>query len=117
VYNNGGTYGINISGNAGTATTASNSNAVDGQTLAALDSRYSPDRIQSSASAIGAYILGAVIDTSIVAGPGSTLSGSLIRFSDASGNTVGGTLTGTWRCHGMINTTSITSVSVFQRVA
>lgn len=104
VTNNGGTWGINITGNAG---------SVGGQSLAALDSRYSADRVQSSASAIGAYAFLAYLVAGSIS-PGTTVAGSSLQYSDTSLNS-GSNPPGTWRLHGYIG--GLTNCSVWQRVA
>lgn len=66
--------------------------------------------------AVGSYAFLRNIDNPAAITVGQNVNGSTMAYSDTLGNVVGRP-TGTWRCHGYMAANSVTSVSLFQRIA
>lgn len=78
------------------------------------DNNFSP-RIPAYLS-VGSYVLALNSGGDIT--PGTSVSGSLLRAATADGFTSGGTLPGTWRCHGFSETTNDSHrTSLFLRIS
>jgi hypothetical protein len=101
-----GTWGINITGNAATATNATN--AANASTVTTITTTQVLNATAgASVGAVGTYaFLGLPYGSYGTAMPGATASGSTLRYSSSLGFDSGGTPSGTWRCMGFMTFTS-----------
>lgn len=120
VYNNAGTYNINVTGNAGTAATATNSNQLGGF-LANLYLRKS--ELRSEFSGIGTNEIGSIAilsrTVSAAVNPGETSQGSNLKYSNFDGSNLSGlSPDGVWMALSRVSGSSgINSVGLWKRVS
>jgi hypothetical protein len=141
-----GTWGINITGNAATATNATNASAVtngvyttgdqtiggtktftagvrfnDGttQTTAALVTTTNVLNATASASVgeVGTYAYLAGASVQLNVNPGATAAGSSLRYSGAGGDLQSSAPAGTWRCMGYVAWICCCGISAAQRAS
>lgn len=101
--------GVNIDGNASTATTANSASsitsAVAGSAIAGI-----------AASAIGSYMFGTIGSTGTLAF-GATIAGSSIKPTSTNITAIDTARSGTWRCMGHITDNGATVGTLFLRIA
>ena len=96
-----------------------------GSTVTAAGQTWVADRmIARAAMGIGTYILAEAVGTVAAQTPDSTVAGSSLRYSNATGTGNGGlaNLSGTWRCMGRTSSRTGTgqnpdAITLWQRVA
>jgi hypothetical protein len=118
VKNDGNTYSIHITGNAGTCTTASNSNALGG--IAAASYLTTSDLKFAMASIayndIGVTVMARRTSAAAVA-QGDDVAGSTLVFSNADGSQSSPALSGTYECLGRTTgTVGAAAVSCFRKI-
>ena len=108
----------------GTSTTKLEDAALDSTVTSAGETWVAERMIARAAQGIGTYILAETVGTVAAQTPGSTVAGSSLRYSNATGTGNSGlaNMSGTWRCMGRTSSRTGTgqvadAITLWQRIA